>query len=54
VGWAAELSPRGHKVVVALEDQAPFAAGHGMLCSKAFAASVALGQEGDGWLLDLR
>ncbi|KAI2493138.1 hypothetical protein MHU86_21399 [Fragilaria crotonensis] len=40
-----QLSPRRHEVVVAVEDQAAFATGHGVLRREAFAASVASGRE---------
>ena len=45
---AAELSPRRNKIVVTVEDQPPFATGHGVLRGEALAASVASGGEGVG------
>ena len=45
---AAKMSSRCHEVVVAVEDQPPFATGHGVLRSEAFATSVASGREGGG------
>jgi hypothetical protein len=38
---AAELAPSGDKVIMAVEDQTTFSAGHGVFCDKSFATAIA-------------
>ena len=42
---AAKLAPSCHKVVVAVENQADFPAGHGMFCGEVLTTTITLGRE---------
>ena len=43
MGLAAKLAPSSHKVIVTMDDETPFSAGHGMFSGETVATSIAVG-----------